>query len=440
MSSPTYYQNPINILDSTGATGLGSGGSMTIGGGISVGENVFVGGNLSVYGTTTSFSDNIIVLNQGATQSLDTGFLLARNAIDITGQNNYSALIYSEVNDEFCFGYATEDTHGTINLNDYISIRSGGLTITNGSLNAGFNTHTIGNIFTTGGNVGIATTIPGYRLDVNGSLNFSGNLYQDGLLYRSSQWVSGTGGALFYTNGNVGINTTAPSYTLDVVGSGDFTTFITTANLYSTNQTTTNIVGTNISGTILNISSSLTTGTLLATTSISTGAISSPVGTITNIIHAGVTTATLLATTSISTGGIFTTTITSTNAYVSNNMFIGGTLTALSDKRLKTNIESANLDICYDAIKNIPLKRYTWRDDIYKKEEVFDRSKLGWIAQDVEQVFPKAVQRKNMFGYTDCRTLNSDQIMASLYGSVQKLMKIVEALQDEVNQLKKSNF
>jgi len=65
-----------------------------------------------------------------------------------------------------------------------------------------------------------------------------------------------------------------------------------------------------------------------------------------------------------------------------------------------------------------------------------DRSKLGWIAQDVEEVMPKAVERKEMFGYEDCRTLNSDQLIASLYGSVQKLMIKVEILETEIEELR----
>jgi len=100
--------------------------------------------------------------------------------------------------------------------------------------------------------------------------------------------------------------------------------------------------------------------------------------------------------------------------------------TVSSDERLKTNITNANLDICYDNVKNIPLKRYTWKDSVYTNEEVSDRSKLGWIAQDVEGYIPKAVQQKEMHGYSDCRSLNADQIIASLYGAVQKLMEKCE--------------
>ena len=109
------------------------------------------------------------------------------------------------------------------------------------------------------------------------------------------------------------------------------------------------------------------------------------------------------------------------------------TWTISSDERIKTNITQANLDICYNNVKNIPLKRYTWKDSVYTHEEVPDRSKLGWIAQDVEQYIPKAVEQKEMHGYSDCRTLNSDQIIASLYGAVQKLISEVETLKSQLN-------
>jgi hypothetical protein len=173
-------------------------------------------------------------------------------------------------------------------------------------------------------------------------------------------------------------------------------------------------------------------------------------------------TTTNLIDTNISAGSLIATTIVTQNATVGNlyatGNYIGigtdvtpsyylqlgvdsaakpstNTWTVSSDARLKTNITAANLNICYDNIKNIPLKRYTWRDEVYTSEQVQDRSKLGWIAQDVETVIPKAVEQKDLHGISDCRTLNSDQIIASLYGCVQKLISNVEGLQLKVESL-----
>ena len=148
------------------------------------------------------------------------------------------------------------------------------------------------------------------------------------------------------------------------------------------------------------------------------------------------------------------------------------TWTIVSDERIKEDIEFANLDLCYEAVKNIPLKRFKWKDEVYSAEQVSDRRKLGWIAQDVEAVFPKAVRIKE-FKYNqafeetiipaieeelgddgnvitkgqperidkklisedvieDCRDLNVDQLYAAMYGTIQKLISKVETLEDTV--------
>jgi len=147
------------------------------------------------------------------------------------------------------------------------------------------------------------------------------------------------------------------------------------------------------------------------------------------------------------------------------------TWTIASDQRLKTNITNADNNRCYEIVKQVPLKRYTWRSEVYSQEKVKDRSKLGWIAQDVEEVFPKAVGTSR-FAYNqvfedvitpeldsdgnavldengiaktktekrlvsedvieDCKDLNSDQIYAAMYGTIQKLIEKVESLESKV--------
>jgi hypothetical protein len=69
------------------------------------------------------------------------------------------------------------------------------------------------------------------------------------------------------------------------------------------------------------------------------------------------------------------------------------TWTVSSDRRLKANIQDADLQRCYEIVKSIPLRYYRWRDEVYSAEQVQDRGKLGWIADEVQAVFPKAVNR-----------------------------------------------
>ncbi len=106
-----------------------------------------------------------------------------------------------------------------------------------------------------------------------------------------------------------------------------------------------------------------------------------------------------------------------------------------SDSRLKHNIQNADLDECYNNIKNLPLKKYKWKDSFYNSEQVYDRTRLGWIADEVQQIFPNSVKEIDAFGFSDCKTLNNDQIIASLYGTIQKLISISESQKNKIDNL-----
>lgn len=81
-------------------------------------------------------------------------------------------------------------------------------------------------IFTENTFVGINTSNPQYDLDVNGDINLTGNLLQNGVPYIasgiSSQW-SNTNNTVYILDSNVGIGMSNPAYNLDVAGSINFT-------------------------------------------------------------------------------------------------------------------------------------------------------------------------------------------------------------------------
>ena len=81
------------------------------------------------------------------------------------------------------------------------------------------NNETKGDIIMTGGNIGIGTKSPSKRLDVNGSINLTGELYKNGeLIDFSGPWTEqGTNDVYLNTGGNVGIGTDSPSELL-VIG------------------------------------------------------------------------------------------------------------------------------------------------------------------------------------------------------------------------------
>lgn len=103
-----------------------------------------------------------------------------------------------------------------------------------------------------------------------------------------------------------------------------------------------------------------------------------------------------------------------------------------SDKRFKEDIQPADLDKCWDNVDKLDLKYFKWKDEYIDSTITSDRKKLGWIAQDVEQVIPKAVKKIDMFDIDDCRTLDSDQIIANMFGTVKLLLKKLKEKEEAV--------
>lgn len=109
------------------------------------------------------------------------------------------------------------------------------------------------------------------------------------------------------------------------------------------------------------------------------------------------------------------------------------TWTISSDRRVKEEIKNADLDICYNDIKTLPLRHFKWCKKYRKHYKVKDKHNLGFIAQEVEEVNKSAVNTNNnkVFGIEDFKTINKDQLIMSLFGAVKKLQEKVEELENK---------
>lgn len=153
------------------------------------------------------------------------------------------------------------------------------------------------------------------------------------------------------------------------------------------------------------------------------------------------------------------------NSSVASISFGAGTGTAFtnrSDRRTKEDIQDADLTICYDTIKNLPLRRFKYKDFI---GNTGDQHLTGFISDEFEQYFPKAVFKniqsfpvldengnkvmktivdtngterevEETFVIEDCASIDTSQIVVTLYGAVQKLIEKVEFLESEIQLLK----
>jgi hypothetical protein len=117
-------------------------------------------------------------------------------------------------------------------------------------------------------------------------------------------------------------------------------------------------------------------------------------------------------------GNIFTT----EGAYITSSQT---SWTTLSDRRIKTNIAKASYEKCLENVKNIELYRFNFKNDIVNTN---DRNQLGFIAQEVQNIYPKAVEANqiNNSEIEGLLTLDTTQIDYSLYGAVKYLIEKVE--------------
>ena len=107
-----------------------------------------------------------------------------------------------------------------------------------------------------------------------------------------------------------------------------------------------------------------------------------------------------------------------------------------SDRRIKENIVKASYEKCLENIKNIELYNFNFKDNYVSTN---DRHQLGFIAQEVQQVYPKAVEvgrtMKNNGGIEDILTLNITQIEYTLYGAVKELIDNIDVIENEVEEI-----
>lgn len=99
-----------------------------------------------------------------------------------------------------------------------------------GTANITGNVVNFANLIIPNGNVGIRKTNPAFEMDVNGNINFTGSLYQNGSPFSgTTQWTT-AGTTIYYNGGNVGLSTTTPLATMDVGGNARVTGNVNVGN------------------------------------------------------------------------------------------------------------------------------------------------------------------------------------------------------------------
>lgn len=128
----------------------------------------------------------------------------------------------------------------------------------------------------------------------------------------------------------------------------------------------------------------------------------------------------------------------SLNDISTRNIYYYGGLNFASDPSLKECIEPADLGLCYETVQKLPLKRYKYVDRYISTFHTHDVHRLGFLATDLEEVFPKSVSYTEIPALQSTfRVIDTQQIEMAHIGATQHLIRRVERLFSTVEGLQK---
>ena len=358
--------------------------------------------------TTNVTSTNIVATNVSSSNLLVSGTI---NSGDVTvGNINFTGSLFQN-------GSAYLGSQWTTTAGNTLSYTSGNISVNLG-FTSSFNSNTIGNIFTTGGNVGIATANPVHVLDVNGTTRINNiNATSMGTLIiagpGSSDYIpsTATSGQLasFYGPGGAGIYSNI-----------DLSTFIPSSSSSSLPT---------VRFSMLDLGSNISNFNILTRNSGVTGTMAS------RIFIDG-------------SGNIgISTTVPTNYLQVANIMLLAstGTLTCtgdiyafgtISDQRLKTNIVNINTESALNTVKKLRPVTFNWKDDIFY-EQRRGQDDSGFIAQEVDLLIPHAVGEYTEIEHGQTyKNMRHERIIPYLTATIQKLIERVEQNETDIAYLK----
>jgi len=273
-------------------------------------------------------------------------------------------------------------------------------------ISGGFDIFANGYGFTLKPNLGINSNAPQYTLDVNGdihtsgfissignictygNINAAGNINAEGAI-NSIGGINSIGNILAITR--IGVNCNTPSYALDINGSA-----------YINNDL-------NINGTV-NAITQINLGGLQFAVPGNAGFNIAPTGE-----YVGINCNNPVYPLDVS-GSIH---ITGTG-YADNGW------TTTSDRRIKTDITNANLELCYSTLRDTPLHHFGFVSSFSQAKQ--DKHQLGFIADEISTIFPKSVflNKTSMEGFSTIYYVNFEQIQMAHFGATQYMASLLD--------------
>jgi len=122
------------------------------------------------------------------------------------------------------------------------------------------------------------------------------------------------------------------------------------------------------------------------------------------------------------------------------SVYYYGALNFASDPALKEDIHNADLTRCYETVRDLPLRRFKYIDSYLSTFQQKDVHRLGFIATELETVFPKSVTYTQLEvpGFQSTfRMIDTQQVEMAHIGATKELMSRVDSLYTTVANLKR---
>ena len=118
-------------------------------------------------------------------------------------------------------------------------------------------------------------------------------------------------------------------------------------------------------------------------------------------------------------------------------LYTGGLYNA-SDPALKHSIEYIDPSLYMTAIRDLPLKRFSYIDEYISKYRTVDTTQLGVLTSDLEQSFPNLLHTSpcELQGLSTIKTVDRNQLAYAHLAATQALILRVSSLRAKVAALK----
>lgn len=107
---------------------------------------------------------------------------------------------------------------------------------------------------------------------------------------------------------------------------------------------------------------------------------------------------------------------------INNDLIVTGSIFNASDERLKKNITTLVDDNCEDNLFNLNPIHFNYKNDVK------DKKHYGFLAQDVEKLFPELVENNNISGY---KSVNYQEFIPLILFKMKKMQNEIDELKND---------